>query len=216
MTVRIAPSLASAPLDRLGQVISELEKAGADYIHFDVEDGVFTPVMTLGIKIIGDLRSLTTKPFDVHLMTVNPEWLIPILATSGANRIAVHFEACPYPRRTLRKVVELGMIAGIALNPATDLPNLSYLLPYLSYVILLSSEPEEPDCPFITDVMDKLRRGKSQNSLRNLEWVIDGGINEENCEEVLQSGADTLVIGRAVFKDGNIIENMEKLRRITK
>lgn len=214
MPVRIAPSLASAPLDRLGQVISELDNAEADYIHFDVEDGVFTPVMTLGIKIIGDLRPLTTRPFDVHLMTINPEWLFPILAKSGANRIAVHYEACPYPRRTLRKIVELGMTAGIALNPATALPDLSYLLPYLSFVILLSSEPEGPDCPFIPEVLDKLRKGKSDSNLQDIEWVVDGGVNEDNLDDVLKAGADTLVIGRAVFKRGNILENMRDLRRI--
>ena len=95
MPLRIAPSLASAPTPHLSQVIADLETAGADYIHFDVEDGSFTPVMTLGTKIIADLRPLTRLPFDLHLMMVNPEWILPELVAHGANRISVHYEASP-------------------------------------------------------------------------------------------------------------------------
>ena len=105
MPVRISPSLAAAPLDRLGQVVIELETAGADFIHFDIEDGSFVPVLTLGTKMILDLRRFTRLPFDVHLMMVNPEWILPELVQSGANRVSVHYEACPYPRRVLRQIV---------------------------------------------------------------------------------------------------------------
>ena len=94
MRVKISPSLAAAPLDRLGQVVRELDRANVDYLHIDIEDGSFVPVMTLGAKIIPDLRPLTKTPFDVHLMIVNPEWLLPELVENGADRIAVHYEAC--------------------------------------------------------------------------------------------------------------------------
>ena len=117
MTVRISPSLAAAPMDRLGKVVNDLESSGADYIHFDIEDGSFVPVMTLGTKLIQDLRGFTNLPFDVHLMMVNPEWILPELVNFGANRISVHYEACPYPRRVLRQIVSLGADAGIAFNP---------------------------------------------------------------------------------------------------
>jgi len=210
---RIAPSLAAAPLDRLGEVVAELEQACVDYIHFDVEDGSFTPVMTLGTRIIKDLRPLSQVPFDVHLMMVNPEWLLPELKSYGANRVAVHLEACPYPRRTLRKIAALEMAPGLAINPVTALPDLSYLQPYLSYIILLSSEPEARDCPFIPEVLDKITIGVEQYGLDELEWVVDGGVNINNIKQVFEAGADTAVVGRSTFLGGSIQTNIERLRK---
>lgn len=210
--IKISASLAAAPLDRLGEVVQALTAAQVDYLHFDIEDGVFVPVMTLGTKLIADLRPLTPLPFDVHLMMVNPEWLIPDLVRMGANRISVHYEACPYPRRTLRNIVEAGAQAGIALNPATPLPDLAYLRPYLDFVLILTSEPEGPDCPFLPEMVEKVRRGKHQPRLEGVEWVVDGGINAQNLPQVVAAGADTLVIGRALFKDSAIADNLRRLR----
>jgi len=215
MPVRISPSLASAPLDRLGQVLIELETAGADSIHFDVEDGSFVPVMTLGTKIISDLRNFTSLLFDVHLMMVNPEWILPDLVRSGANRISVHYEACLYPRRVLRQITALGARAGLAFNPATPLPDLGYLLPYLSFIVILTTEPELPDCPFLPEVLEKVRKGKQVRGLEGVEWVVDGGVSLENLSQIIQAGANTVVVGRAVFKDEKIAENMAALRSIS-
>lgn len=212
MSFRIAPSLASAPSDHLGEVIVELEIAGADYIHFDIEDGTFVPVMTLGTKLIADLRRYTRLPFDVHLMMGNPEWLVPELVTLGANRISVHYEACLYPRRVLRRIVSSGAEAGIAFNPATPVPDLTYLKPYLSFVLILTTEPELPDCPFLPEVLEKVRQGKQTKGLDGIEWVVDGGINSENLASVIAVGADTVVVGRSVFKENKIAENIQKLR----
>ena len=214
MTVRISPSLAAAPMDRLGQVVNDLESSGADYIHFDIEDGSFVPVMTLGTKLIQDLRGFTNLPFDVHLMMVNPEWILPELVNFGANRISVHYEACPYPRRVLRQIVSLGADAGIAFNPATPIPDLAYLYPYLSFIVVLTTEPEIPDCPYLPEVLNKVRIGKQAQSLEGIEWVVDGGIKVENLLEVIDAGADTVVIGRSVFKDDKIKENMAALRAV--
>jgi ribulose-phosphate 3-epimerase len=214
MPVRISPSLASAPLDRLGQVIVALATAGADYLHFDVEDGSFVPVMTLGTKIISDLRKFTSLPFDVHLMMVNPEWILPDLIRSGADRVSVHYEACLYPRRVLRQITALGAQAGLAFNPATPLPDLAYLSPYLSFILILTTEPELPDSPFLPAVLEKVRKGKQVESLEGIEWVVDGGVSAENLSQVIQVGADTVVVGRAVFQDGRIAENMAALRSI--
>lgn len=212
MTPRIAPSLASAPLDRLGEVVRELEAAGADLLHFDVEDGVFVPVMTLGTKLIRDLRPLSTLPFDVHLMMVNPEWLLPQLAEFGADRVTVHAEACPYPRRVLRQIVALGMQAGLAFNPATPLPDLAYLRPYLSIVNILTTEPEIPDAPPLLPVLDKLRQGRAQPGLDGVEWIVDGGINEDTIAAARLAGADTVVAGRAAFSGGDVASNLAALR----
>ena len=214
MTVRISPSIASAPMDRLGQVITDLEASGADYIHFDIEDGSFVPVMTLGTKLIQDLRKFTRLPFDVHLMMVNPEWILPELVNYDANRISVHYEACPYPRRVLRQIVSMGAKAGIAFNPATPIPDLTYLLPYLSFVIILTTEPEIPDCPYLPEVLEKVRQGKQIQGLERIEWVVDGGINPENISQIVAAGVDTVVVGRNVFKDNKIKENMAALRAV--
>jgi len=212
MPVRISPSLAAAPLDRLGQVVLELEKAGADYIHFDIEDGSFVPVMTLGTKIIPDLRGFTLLPFDVHLMMGDPEWILPELIDSGADRVSVHYEACPYPRRVLRQIVSLGARAGLAFNPATPIPDMVYLLPYLSFVVVLTTEPEIPDCPYLPEVLKKVRVGRQTQGLEGIEWVVDGGINAENLSQVVEAGADTVVVGRSVFEGDKISENMVALR----
>jgi len=211
-TVSISPSLAAAPMDRLGQVVRELEVAGADMIHFDVEDGSFAPVMTLGTKLIGDLRPLSRLPFDVHLMMVNPEWIIPQLVRDGANRIAVHYEACPYPRRTLRLIAGAGALAGLAFNPATPVPHLEYLRPYLGFVLILTSEPELPDAAYLADGLRKLRQARMLPGLEGLEWVVDGGLNAANLSEAGEAGADTVVIGRAVFQGGQIAANLARLR----
>ena len=214
MPVKIAPSLVSAPLENLGAAIAELESAGADYIHFDIEDGSFVPVMNLGIKFIADLRPLTKLPFDMHLMTVNPEWMIPALVEAGADRISVHYEACPYPRRVLRAIVSAGAKAGIAFNLATPLPDLAFLLPYLSFVVILTTEPELPGPAFLPAILEKVRQGRKQPRLESIEWVADGGINPGNLKEVLQAGVDTIVVGRSVFKDERIKENISALRAI--
>ena len=199
-------------MDHLGQTIVDLEKAGADYIHFDIEDGSFVPVMNLGIKLIPDLRPKTRLPFDVHLMMVDPEWILPEIIAAGANRVSVHYEACPYPRRVLRQIVTLGAQAGIAFNPATPLPDLAYLSPYLSFVVILTTEPELPDCPFLPEVLDKVRQGKGTRGLERIEWVVDGAVSPQNLPEIVAAGASTVVVGRAVFQDGKIKENLAALR----
>jgi ribulose-phosphate 3-epimerase len=210
--MRVAASLASAPLPRLSETVRELESAGVDLLHFDIEDGSFVPVMTLGTKLIGDLRPHSTLPFDVHLMMVDPEWLLADLARMGANRVSVHFEACPYPRRTLRMIADLGMSAGLAFNPATHIPDLAYLAPYLSFVLVLTTEPEVPESPYLPAVLDKVRAGRQAADPQKIEWVVDGGIRPGNLNEVAQAGAQTAVVGRGLFAEGTIAENMRALR----
>lgn len=214
MVAKISPSLAAAPQDRLGEAVRALEQGGADYIHIDIEDGVFVPVMTLGAKLIPDLRPLTGLPFDVHLMMVNPEWILPELVKNGADRIAVHLEACPYPRRTLGMIDALGAVPGLALNPITPLPDLSYLLPFLKFIILLSTEPDTRGTAFLPEVLEKLRQGRQTPGLEDVEWVIDGGVGPDNLAAVIRAGADTVVIGRAVFKNDAVASNLKEFREI--
>lgn len=216
MKFRLAPSLAAAPIDRLSQVMVEFERAGVDYLHFDIEDGAFVPAMRLGTKIIADLRPLSKLPFDVHLMMVNPEWVLPEVIKFGADRIATHYEASAYPRRVLHKIVSLGAQAGIALNPTTPLPDLRYLLPYLSFIVILTTEPEVPDGPFLSEILNKVRTGKKSPGLAGLEWVVDGGVDSGNILEVVRAGADTIVVGRALFNGPAIADTIAALRKCLK
>ncbi len=213
-TIKIAPSVASGPLTNLRETILELDLAGSSMIHFDIEDGSFVPVMNLGVKVVGELRSLSKLPFDVHLMMVNPEWLIPDLARMGADQVSVHFEACPYPRRTLRLIHDSGMKAGLAFNPKTGIPDLQFCLPYLSFIVILTTEPEIPDCPFLPAVLNKIIEGKNRPELGKISWVADGGISAENADLVTKAGADMLVVGRGIFQGGNISDNILEINNL--
>jgi ribulose-phosphate 3-epimerase len=213
---RIAPSLAASSQQNLKLTIETLLKAGADIIHFDIEDGNFAPVMTLGVRMIKDLRPLTNLPFDVHLMMNSPEWIIPELKTMGADMVSVHFEACPYPRRTLGIIHRAGMLAGLAFNPATPIPALKAYLPFLSYVLILTTEPEVEISTYLPSVLDKVVEGKKQIGLENVKWEVDGGFTLENIRDAKRAGADIIVSGRGVFADNQIELNLKNLRNALK
>jgi len=209
--IRIATSLAASSQLNLKQTVEDLEKAGADIIHFDIEDGNFLPVMTLGIRIIKDLRPLTKLPFDVHLMMNSPEWLIPELKEMGADMVSVHYEACPYPRRTLGIIHETGMQAGLAFNPATPLPSLQQYLPFLSFVLILTTEPEVRTATYLPSVLEKVIEGKKQSGLNNVKWEVDGGFVVDNILDAKRAGVDIIVSGRGVFADNKIEQNLKLL-----
>jgi len=196
----------------LADLLQDLEAAGADIIHFDLEDGTFVPMMTLGTRIIGDLRAFTHLPFDVHLMIHNPEWIIPQVIALGADRVSVHYEACPYPHRTLRLIRQHGARAGLAFNPKTPLCDLRYLQPYLDFVLILTSEPEYPDADFLPEVLDKVREGRRILANTAVDWGVDGGITPENVSLAVAAGANIIVSGRGVFHGGTISENIAALR----
>lgn len=210
--IQIAPSMASAPFLHLAHVIQDLEAAGADVIHFDIEDGTFVPMMTLGTRIIGELRPLTRLPFDVHLMMRTPDWIIPEVISLGANWVSVHYEACPYPHRALRLIRKLGARAGLAFNPKTPLPDLRYLCRYLDFVLILTTEPEYPDADFLPEILHKVRDGRKMLGRQSVDWVVDGGITTENIGEAVRAGANVIVVGRSVFRNGAIAENLAALR----
>ena len=212
--MKIFPSLGAAPLTNLAGLVNELVSAGADGVHFDIEDGVFMPMMSLGTRLIAQLRPLTTLPFDVHLSMVNPEWILPELAAMGANHVAVHSEACGYPHRTLRLIHERGMRSGLAFNPATPLPDLRYLLPVLDYVLILTTDPEYPGATFLPEVLGKIRLGRGMLPGDSaIEWIVDGGVDEHNLPLIVKSGATGIVTGRSAFQGGRIEENLTRLRQ---
>ena len=204
--------MASAPFHNLENVVRELESAGADYLHFDIEDGSFVPEMRLGIRIISELRPLSKLPFDVHLMMRNPEWLIPHMADIGVDWLSVHYEACPYPRRTLRLIHEHAMQAGLAFNPTTTLPALAFCRPYLRFVLILTTDPENQDPAYLPSILTKVSEGRKQPNLEEVAWAVDGGFTAENISDAMRVGADIVVAGRGVFEGGQIRQNILNMK----
>ena len=181
-------------------------------IHFDIEDGSFVPMMSLGTKIIHDLRPLTKLPFDVHLMMDNPEWIIPEIARYGADRVSVHYEACRYPRRTLGLIAKYDMQPGLAFNPKSPVPPLQHYLPFLTFILILTTEPEMELCSYLPSVLSKVVEGKKQPGLGSVEWSVDGGITTDNIQDAIHAGADIVVSGRGVFSNGQMLENIRKMK----
>ena len=212
-TPRFAVSLAAAPMTYLDQTVRELESAGADVLHFDVEDGSFIPMLTLGTRIIGELRPLTRLPFDVHLAVRDPEWILPELKALGADWVSVHWEACPYPHRTLGMIRSLGLRAGLAFNPATSLPDLRYLRSCFDFLLFLTNEPEYPHAPFLPEVLAKLPRACEMLAGAVPDLEVDGGINPGNVASAVTAGATIVVCGRSTFRDGAVARNLDALRK---
>jgi ribulose-phosphate 3-epimerase len=213
--VRIAPSIISADLTRVGEQLSLLQTAGADWIHYDVEDGHFVPEMGLGIGLLMSIREHTDLPIDVHLMVDRPEPWIERVASYGADHITVHLEACRYPRRTLRLIREQGCKSGLALNPKTPLPDLGFLSDLLDMINVLTTEPEGPDCPFLPAMLSKVRSAAAavERLDHAVDVVADGGVDAGTASDCVQAGATVLVAGRSVFKGGRVEVNLSELRR---
>ena len=210
--MKLSVSMTSTSLLCLERVIKRLNELPIDMIHFDIEDGCFVPEMNLGIKIINDLREITNLPFDVHLMVFNPEWLIHRLSNEGIEQLSVHYEATMYPRRLLRIINEANIRAGLAFNPKTEIPNLMSYFPYLNFVNVLTTEPEVEGCIYLPSILDKVRTIKGNPDYKDVLCEVDGGITDENINDVISAGADIVVSGRAIFKDGKIEENIKKLK----
>ena len=215
--VKLAPSILSADFARLGEQVAEATKAGADYIHIDVMDGHFVPNITIGAPVVASLRSWTHLPLDVHLMIEQPEKYIPQFANSGANIITVHVEACSHLHQTIQLIKELGVRAGVALNPASSLSLIEEIMPQVDLIVIMSVEPGFGGQAFIPETLGKISRLRSILDSRKLatELEVDGGVTINNAPQIVKAGGDVLAIGASVFKAKEGISHaLQKIRQV--
>ncbi len=210
----IAPSILSADFADLGNDIEQLEKYGADWIHVDVMDGSFVPNISIGIPVVKAIRKYTHLPFDVHLMIVNPSQYFSAFKEAGADMISFHWEAENHQDRAVQYLKELGVKAGITLNPATPVEVLEDILPELDYVLIMSVNPGFGGQKFIGYTKEKISKLKKMAERKNPGLIIqvDGGVDETNISELTDLGADCFVAGSAVFKNRKIEENIKRLK----
>lgn len=201
----IAPSILSANFLELGKEIEMLNKSNAEWIHYDVMDGVFVPNISFGLPILKQIKSIAKKPLDVHLMIANPDPYIAPFKEAGAANITVHYETCPHLHRTISVIKSQGIMASVCLNPHTPVNLLEEILPDVDMVLLMSVNPGFGGQNFIQSTYDKISKLRQLIDHKGLGTLIevDGGVNFETGKKLFEAGANVLVSGSFIFKSEN-------------
>ena len=212
----ISPSLLSANFCNLENDIKMLNDSQADWLHVDVMDGVFVPNISFGQPVIKHIKKIAQKPLDVHLMIVEPDKFFEDYKNCGADIITVHYEACTHLHRSLSKIRQLGMKAGVVLNPHTPICVLEDIIEMCDLVLLMSVNPGFGGQSFIENTYSKIKTLKQLIEKKNPNCLIevDGGVNTANYKKLIEAGADVLVAGNAVFAAENPTETIKQLKTI--
>ncbi len=202
MSTLLAPSILASDFGRLAEEIAAVEGAGADWIHVDVMDGHFVPNITMGPLVVRAARRATELPLDVHLMIEAPDRYLEAFAEAGASVLTVHQEACPHLHRTVQRIREMGVKAGVALNPATPVESLSEIASYVDLVLVMTVNPGFGGQSFIRTGLDKIRRTRAllDRTASGARLEVDGGVDASNAAALAEAGATVLVAGSAVYR----------------
>lgn len=213
---KLSPSLLSANFADLKNEIIKLEKGGADYLHLDVMDGNYVPNISFGAPIIKSVKKVTKLPLDVHLMIDKPERYIEDFADAGADIITVHGESTTHIHRVIQIIKSLGLKAGITLNPATSLSTLEYIIDDIDLILIMSVNPGFGGQSFIPIMKDKIKKTRKliDDSSRDIILEVDGGIRLDNVEEIVELGADLIVVGSDIFKADDIEERTREYKKV--
>jgi ribulose-phosphate 3-epimerase len=212
----IAPSILAADFANIEKEVKMLNESQADWIHIDIMDGVFVPNISFGLPVCKAIQKYAQKPMDVHLMIVEPEKYIEAFASAGADTISVHYEACPHLHRTLQQIKDVNCKAGVALNPHSNVSLLSDIIQDIDLVCLMSVNPGFGGQKFIENTYQKIQQLRALIKEKGATTLIeiDGGVNADNAQKLLEAGADVLVAGSFVFKSENPQQTIQNLKNV--
>lgn len=212
----VSTSLLAADFGNLGSEVKMVNESLADWIHLDIMDGMFVPNISFGFPVTEYIRKVAAKPLDVHLMIVDPDRYLSRFRDAGADILTVQFEACVHLHRTISEIHNLGMKAGVALNPHTPVSDLKYVLPYLDMVLIMSVNPGFGGQNFIPESYEKIRELREMIDSTSSTAIIqvDGGVDKKNAAKLINEGVDVLVAGNAIFHSENPSETIRFLKEL--
>jgi ribulose-phosphate 3-epimerase len=213
----VSPSLLAADFGRLEKDVMLVNRSDADWIHLDIMDGVFVPNISFGFPVMKAVKKVATKPLDVHLMIVDPDRYLTRFSEAGANHLTVQYEACIHLHRTVTEIQNLGMQAGVAINPHTPVSLLKNILPYVNMVLIMTVNPGFGGQVFIEESYNKIMELREIITMNRYNVLIetDGGIDTTNAAKLVNAGADVLVAGNSVFSSKDPLKTISKLKNLS-